>query len=89
MYYAIRGKGQIYDVDYPEEAKKEYCRMIRIFCWCVGIFLLVISIIELWLFNNGGAPLAMTLSWFDIIATLAAVVIFVIVTKRKFGKYQK
>ena len=89
LYYAIRGKGQIYDVDYPEEAKKEYCRMIRIFCWCIGIFLLVISIIELWLFNNGGAPIAMTLSWFDIIATLAAVVIFVIVTKRKFGKYQK
>ena len=90
LYYAIRGKGQIYDVDYPEEPKKEYCRMMRIFCWCIGVFLLVFSAVELYLFNTpDGAPIAMALSWFDIIATLAAIVVFVIITKKKFGKYQR
>ena len=89
LFYAIRGKGQVYDVDYPEEPKKEYIRMTRIFLFAVGVFLLVLSFVELYLFNNGYEAYAYTLSWFDIITALAAVVIYIIVVKKKFGKYQK
>jgi len=89
LYYAIRGKGRVYDVDYPEAAKKEYCGMMRKFCWIVGAFMLALSVIELLIMNSVPAVIYLTISWINIGAVLTAVIIFVIVTKKKFGKYQK
>ena len=89
LYYAIRGKGKIYDVDYPEAAKIEYCSMLRKFCWIVGVFMLVLSIIELCIMNSVPSSIYLLISWLNIGCVLAAVIIFVVVTKKKFGKYQK
>ena len=90
LYYAFRGKGRIYEVDYPEEARIEYCRMLRLFCWVVGIFMLVLSIAELILYNTPELYVYSSIvSWINIICVLVAVVVFIIVTKKKFGKYQK
>ena len=90
LYYGIKGSGKIYDVNYPEEPKKEYCRMLRIFCLSVGSFMLALSIVEFIMYNDESlAPYAGYVSWTNIICVLVAVVIFAVVSRKKFGKYQR
>ena len=86
LYYAIKGSGKIYENEFPEEAKKAHNTFLRKFCWIVGVAMLVLSALEL-IFK--AEEWAVILAWTNIIFVLAAVVYYIIIFKKKFGKYQR
>jgi hypothetical protein len=81
LYYAFRGEGKIYENDYPKAMQEEHRNYMRKFCWIVGIGILVFTALEFFNPNNG------FFSWLNIGFVLGAVVVYLIIFRKKFGKY--
>lgn len=82
LYYAIQGKGRLYEGgEYPKEMMEEHVKLLRKFCWWVSIPLLVLSLLE---YSQGFGSIWSTIS---VAYVLSAVVLYVIVFYRRFGKY--
>ncbi len=84
LYYAIRGQGKIYENDYPKAIKDDHARLLRKFCWIVGLGMLPLTILEL---VYDSASQASVFSWINIGFVLGCVVIYLIIFRVKFGKY--
>lgn len=80
-YAAIAGKGKAFENDYPKEIKEEVFKFNRIMYFVVGPVLLVSSILELMKITF--------FSWFSIGFILAAIVVYMVIFFKKFGKALK
>lgn len=81
LYYAIRGEGKIYENDYPKAMQEDHKKFLRTFCWIIGIGILPLTILEFIFPSNA------FISWANIGYVLACVVVYLILFRRKFGKY--
>lgn len=81
LYYAIMGRGKLYEGDYPKEMMEPHRKMLRKFCWIVGVPMLILSILE---YTYGYQSIWATIS---IVYVLGAVVIYFIIFTMKFRKY--
>lgn len=81
LYYAIVGKGRLYEGDYPKEMMEEHQKLLRKFCWLVGAPMLGLSVLE---YMYGFGSIWSTIS---IVYVLGAVVIYFIIFTKKFRKY--
>ena len=84
LYYAIRGQGKIYENDYPKAIKEDHAKLLRKFCWIVGLGMLPLTILELVYNANGQASI---FSIINIGFVMAAIVIYLIIFRVRFGKY--
>lgn len=82
LYYAIKGEGKLYETgDYPKEMREEHAKILRKFCWIVGIPMLVLSILEyIYSYNS---------IWGIILIAyvLTCVVVYFIIFQVRFRKY--
>ena len=89
LYGGIKGDGKMYENDYPENVQKEYKSGIRKFCLFTGIIMLVLSILELVLYQypdlNG---IANVVSWVNIALVFVAIAVYLILARKKYGKYR-
>lgn len=81
LYYAILGKGKLYEGDYPAAMQEEHVKLLRKFCWFVGIPMLVLSILE---YVYGFGSIWSTIS---VVYVLSAVVIYFIIFYHRFKQY--
>lgn len=82
LYYAIRGEGKIYENEYPKAIQEEHRKFLRKFCWVIGVGVLSLTALE---FAIGQQfPF---ISWVNIGYVLGCVVVYVILLRKKFGKY--
>lgn len=84
LYYAIRGQGRIYENDYPKAIKEGHAKLLRKFCWIVGLGMLPLTVLELVYDTNNQASV---FSWINIGFVLAAIVTYLVIFRVKFGKY--
>ena len=84
LYYAIRGTGKIYENDYPQAIKEDHAKLLRKFCWIVGLGMLPMTILELVLETNNQASF---FSWINIGFVLVCVVAYLVIFRIRFGKY--
>lgn len=83
-YYAITGKGYAYKNDYPEEIKAEANALLRKFLWFIGPFVLVFALLEYFAGLDEGTKFI--LNWVQIGGVLIAIIVYVIMFRRRFGK---
>jgi len=83
LYYAIRGQGKIYENDYPTSIKEAHAKLLRKFCWIVGLGMFPLTILELVYSTNQQASF---LSWINIGFVLVCVVTYLVIFRIKFGK---
>ncbi|MDL2237531.1 hypothetical protein LJC56_06850 [Christensenellaceae bacterium OttesenSCG-928-K19] len=83
LYYAIKGTGKVYENDYPQSMKEDHAKFLRMFCWIVGIGMLVFTILE---FIQGFGSIWTTVS---IIYVLGAVVVYFVIFQTRFRKFLK
>jgi len=82
IYYAITGKGGVYNNDYPKEIKEEANNFTRKFLWILGPVALI----------SGLLPFFQGLEWtywIGMILILPTIIVYVILFRMKFGKYLK
>lgn len=84
LYYAIRGTGRIYENDYPQAIKEDHAKLLRKFCWIVGLGMLPLTVLEL-VYNTDAS--GSFFSWINIGFVLVAVVTYLVIFRVKFGKY--
>lgn len=46
LYYAVKGDGKVYENEYPKEMKEAYRKLMRSFCWILGIGMLPLSVCQ-------------------------------------------
>lgn len=87
MYSAITGKGPAYKNDYPKAIQEEHHKMMRKFCWIVGPVALAAGILD-YMHANGsiGFPYGY---WIGLGIIIPAIVVYIIIFRRKFKKYLK
>ena len=83
LYYAFKGKGKIYENDYPTAMKEDYAQMLRKFCWIVGIGMIVFSILE---YTNKEMSIWVYLGMGFV---LTCVVVFYVLFRIRFKQYLK
>lgn len=83
LYYAIKGSGKVYENDYPKEMKAEHAKILRIFCWVVGVGMMPLAILE---YKDGFNSIWTTISIFFVLGCIA---VYVVIFRKKFGKYLK
>lgn len=81
LYYAITGKGKLYEGDYPKEMMEEHVKLLRKFCWLVGAPMLGLSILE---YIYGFGSIWSTISF---IYVMGGIVIYFIIFTKRFKKY--
>ena len=81
LYYAIVGKGRLFEGEYPKEMMEAHVKLLRKFCWYVSIPFLVLSFLE---YAEGFGSIWSTLC---VVYGLSAVVIYIIIFQRRFGRY--
>ena len=79
MYSAITGKGPAYKNDYPEAMQEAHTKMLRTFCWIVGPIVLATGILDYMGYT--------IVFWITTGVILAAVVVYIILFRRKFKEY--
>ncbi len=81
MYSAITGKGPAYKNDYPKAMKEEANAFLRKFCWYIGPVATITGVLDYlgytWAY------------WVSMGVIIPAIVIYVILFRRKFNKYLK
>lgn len=80
LYYAITGKGKVYENDYPKAMKEGANKFMRNFLWIIGPVALVSGGLELLGYAWG--------FWIGF-ALLPAIVVYYILFRRKFKEYLK
>lgn len=83
LYYAFKGTGKIYENDYPAAVKEPHAKLLRKFCWIVGLGMLPLTIAELILKDEASFGV---FSWLNIGFVLGCVVVYLILLKKRFGK---
>ena len=89
-YSAISGKGAVYKNDYPKAIKEEANAFMRKFLWFIGPFM-VVTTGALYLLEYLGVSSQAVLI-FDLASVaivVITVVVYVILFRRRFGKYLK
>lgn len=80
LYYAITGKGKVFENDYPKAMKEEANMFMRKYMWFVGPVALVSGVLELigydWAY------------WIGFII-IPSIVVYYILFRRRFKQYLK
>ena len=76
LYSAITGKGPAYNNDYPKSMKEEANALLRKFMWIIGPVITVLGILEYIGYEWAG--------WATYIVIIPAIVIYVIIFRKKF-----
>lgn len=80
FYYAITGKGKVFENDYPKAMKEGANILLRKFFWIIGPIALVSGVLELigyaWGFYIG-------------LVILPLIVVYYIIFRRRFREYLK
>jgi di/tricarboxylate transporter len=84
LYYAIRGKGKIYENDYPKAIQEEHSKFLRKFCWVIGLGILPLTILEFIFEHSSFYPF---IEWTNIGFVMICVVVYLIIFRKRFGKY--
>jgi Ca2+/Na+ antiporter len=77
-YAAIVGKGKAYENEYPAEVKEGVFKLNRIMYSVVGPVLVISGVLEL--------AKVTFFAWFGIIFVLAAIVVYLVIYYKRFGK---
>ncbi len=81
LYSAITGKGPAYKNDYPKAIQAEANKLMRLFCWVLGPVITVFGVLDYM-----GHVWA---SYVNIVFTIGAIVVYMIIFRKKFGKILK
>lgn len=81
LYSAITGKGPAYKNDYPKAIQAEANKLMRLFCWVLGPVITVFGVLDY--MGNVWA------SYVNIVFTIGAIVVYMIIFRKKFGKILK
>lgn len=84
LYYAIRGEGKIYENDYPAVMQDEHKKLLRKFCWIIGIGIIPLTILEFIFQSNS---LYGIFAWANIAFVLGCVIVYLVLFRKRFGKY--
>ena len=84
LYYAIRGEGKIYENDYPKAIQEDHKKLLRKFCWVIGLGIIPLTILE---FVFESDPNYGFFAWLNIGFVMGCVIVYLIVFRKKFGKY--
>lgn len=80
LYYAITGKGKVYENDYPKAMKEDANKMMRNFLWFIGPFATIAGVLEMvgfeWAF------------WLGFLM-LPAIIVYFIIFRRRFKEHLK
>jgi cytochrome bd-type quinol oxidase subunit 2 len=85
IYSAVTGKGPAFKNDYPVAMQAEANKMMRTFCWIIGPVVTIFSILE-YMKNDWGTSWAY---WVNLGITVPAIIVYVVLFRRKFKKYLK
>ncbi len=83
LYYAIKGTGKVYENDYPKEMKESHNKLLRKFCWIVGVGLLIFSVLE-YVFSFGSVWTIVSIAY-----VLGAVVIYFVLFRVRYKQFLK
>lgn len=86
-YAAIRGTGAAYKNDYPEAIRDDANALLRKFLFILGPLMLVSAAVEY--FNIFGTALTRILTFVFIAAAIILVVIYIVIFRKRYGKYLK
>lgn len=81
LYSAITGKGPAYKNDYPKAIQADANKLMRMFCWVIGPVVTVFGVLDYM-----GYVWA---TWVNIGFTISAIVVYMIIFRKRFGKLLK
>lgn len=81
LYSAFTGKGPAFKNDYPKAMKQEANKMLQKFCWIVGPVATVTGVLDYMGYDWA--------YWVSMGITLPAIVVYMIIFRRKFKEYLK
>lgn len=80
FYYAITGKGKVFENDYPKEMKEDANKLLRNFLWLIGPFALISGILQL---------IGYAWAYWISLVVLPEIVVYYIIFRKRFKQYLK
>lgn len=81
-WYAIFGKAPGFNMDYPKEMKADAEKMLRQFCWIIGPITVITGVLQM-------LPGLEWVYWVSLPIIIPAIVVYVIMFRRKFKQHLK